>query len=285
MGLFGRRRGSNVEYGWIRGDGWALLRHRIDTAINEDGFLFVIIAGERGKGKSTLALNIAMHVYNNPELVEKSLAFTLDDYEYIVDKAGELRARDGRTKLIVWDDIGVHFSTYKWFSPHQRQKMIDFLENFQSVREEVAVLIGTVVEIEMLPPKLRTAANMIVDCQRRGQGKLFRYTRYLWLRKWKAVGTIEWGKTEESLYKRYRELKRLAHRARRKAKLVTFSKLAKIYAEVVKTLAEQGEVDLELLYGLGIVNKDGELTEFGYLVLKKAGLVLEDLLPEQGVVA
>ncbi len=86
----------------------------------------------------------------------------------------------------------------------------------------------------MLPPKLRSAANYIVDMQRRGYGKLFGYSRYLWLRKWKSLGVVETGKAPGDLYEAYRALKRRAHRARRKARLVTFSKLAKAYAEVLK---------------------------------------------------
>lgn len=278
MGLFGRRRLAAENYGWIHGDGWRLLRQRIENAIENDGFLFIIIAGERGKGKSSLALNIAQHVYGSRDLVLKSLVFTLDDYEYVVEKREELKASDGRTKLVLWDDIGVHFSTFKWFTPLQRQKMIDFLEGFQSVREDVAVLLATVVEIEMLPPKMRAASNLVIDCVRRGRAKVFTYSRYMWFRKWKVIGEVEWGPAEPSLYNEYREMKRRAHRARRKARIISHSKLVKAYAEVVASLYANGELDFETMYGMGLVTKDGDLTSFGYLVLRKAGLEPEQVL-------
>ncbi len=263
---------SGEEYGVIKGDGWKVLREKINEAINEDGFLFVLIIGERGKGKSTLALNILQHIYGDAALVKHSIVFTPDDYDSLTQnsvKYDGLRAEDGRVKAILWDDIGLHFSTYQWFTPHARQRMIEFIENFQTVREDVAVLIGTVVEAEMLPPKLRSSANYMVDCVRRGKAKLFGYSRYLWLRKWKALGSIEWSKTEPELYQYYRKLKRRAHRAKERARIVSRTKLARIYAELLQSLSN---IDFELLYGLGIVDKDGNITPFGEYVIRKAGL-------------
>jgi len=166
--------------------------------------------------------------------------------------------------------------------------MIDFLENFQSIREDVAVFIATVVELDMLPVKLRNAANYLVDTQKRGWGKVYGYSRILWLKKWKYMGEIVWSKADPQLYEKYRELKRMAHRARRKARVITYTKLVKAYAEVIKALYEKGELDVETLYGLGIIDKDYNITRFGILVLKRASLepeIIQDLLVSEGVVA
>ena len=267
------------EYNAIRGDGWKILEDKIRSAIEEDDFLFILIIGERGRGKSTLALNIAYSIYGEIDLVKKAVVFSPDDYDSVVmsSKYDYLRARDGRVKALLWDDIGLHFSTYQWFTPHARQRMTEFIENFQTVREDVAVLIGTVVEVEMLPPKLRSASNYMVDCVRRGKAKLFGYSRYLWFRKWKVAGEIYWTKTDPELYKYYKQLKKRAHKAKEKARIVSRTKLAKIYAELLKSLSRE-HIDFELLYGLGILDKDGNLTPFGEFVLAKAGLELEDLL-------
>ena len=240
---------------------WKVLREKINEALSNDGFLFVMVVGERGKGKSTLGLNILKHVYGDNELVKKALVFSIDDFDSMTQgrKYRELRLSDGRIAAVLWDDIGLHFSTYQWFTPHARQRMTEFIENFQTVREDVAVIIGTAVELEILPPKLRSAANYIIDCQRRGLGKLFGYSRYLWLRKWKVLGKIEWSKTEPQLYSYYKQLKRKAHRAKQKARIVSRTKLAKIYAELLRSLSN---IDFELLYGLGIVDKDGNTYKF-----------------------
>jgi len=267
------KRKSEEVYGLIEGNGWEKLRRRIREAIEEDGFLFILIIGERGKGKSTLALNIMQHIYGEERLVRNAVVFTPDDYDSLVfsrRRYRSLRADDGRIKAILWDDIGVHFSTYKWFTPHQRQRMIEFLEDFQAVREDVAVLVGTVVEEDMLPPKLRSAANYIVDCVKRGYGKVHGYTRVLWLKTWKVRGEIRWSKAEPGLYTWYRSMKRRAHRAKQRARTLTRTKLVKAYAEVLSSL--DGELDFETLYGLGIVNIRGEITPFGKVVLAKAGL-------------
>lgn len=275
--LFGYYEEEGEEYNVVRGDGWNVLKQKIGEAISEDGFLFILIIGERGKGKSTLALNILTHIYGDPRLVEQAIVFTADDYDSLTQSSRykQLRAGDGRIKAIMWDDIGLHFSTYQWFTPHARQRMIEFIENFQTVREDVAVLVGTAVEAEILPPKLRGAANLMIDCVRRGKGKVFGYSRYLWLRKWRVIGSIEWTKTEPGLYRAYREMKRRAHRAKERARIVSRTKLAKIYAELLLSLSD---IDFELLYGLGIVDKDGNLTPFGEYVLRKAGLDPEDYI-------
>ncbi|MCE4601262.1 MAG: hypothetical protein F7C38_06845 [Desulfurococcales archaeon] len=277
LSLFGSSRSRSVEYNIVRGNGWRLLRDKIDEAIHEDGFLFVLIIGERGKGKSTLALNVLNWIYGGDAgRVKRATIFTIDDYDSIVNKQDNLLSGgDGRIKALLWDDMGLHFSTYQWFIPHLRQRMTEFIENFQSVREDIAVLIGTVVEADMLPPKMRGTANYMVDCVRRGKAKLFGYKRYLWFKTWKVKGELEWTKADPNLYSYYKKMKKKAHRAKEKARIASRTKLAKIYADLLKSLSR---VDVELLYGLGIVDKDNELTPFGEYVLAKAGLVLEDLL-------
>lgn len=263
-----------LEPGYLGGDGWEKLWRRIQAAIEEDGFLFVLVIGERGKGKSSLALNIGLRVYGDPGLVEKALAFTVSDIDMIVEREKGLRAPDGRVKMIIWDDIGIHFSTYRWFMPHERHRMTSFIENFQAIREDVAVIIGTVVEPEMLPPKLRVAANAMVDLERRGYAKLMGYKRIMWMRTWRTVGDIVWGPAPEDLYARYRRLKRLAHQARRRSRTLGLAKLAKLYAKILVALEDY---DFETLYGFGIVDKSGRVTPFGKLVLQEAGLKPEAL--------
>jgi hypothetical protein len=270
MGLFGRaRRGASVEYGWIRGDGLRYLLDKMAEAETRDGFVFVLIVGGRGKGKSRLALNLAARVVGEENVLD-ALVFTIDDFDSKVNEPPKgLVAEDGRLRLLLWDDIGLHFSTYTWFTPHMRQRMQEFIENFQTVREDVAILIGTAVEVEILPPKLRSAANIIIDAQRRGRAKVFGYTRYLWFRKWKVVGEIEWGPAEPSLYEKYREMKRRAHRAKQRSRLLARTKLARAYLDVIHALMQNGGLDMETLYGLGIIDIRGRLTDFGKYVISR----------------
>ncbi len=274
--LFGISKEEVEEYSVIKGDGWRVLRDKIDDAINNDGFLFVLIIGERGKGKSTLALDILANIYDDAELVKKAIIFTMDDYDSLIQNTRYkgLRAGDGRIRAVMWDDMGLHFSTYKWFTPHERLRLTEFIENFQTVREDIAVLIGTVVEAEMLPPKIRGTVNMMIDCVRRGKAKLFGYKRYLWFKTWKVIGNIEWSRTEPQLYMEYKKMKRRAHRAKEKARLISRTKLARVYAELLSSLSD---IDFELLYGLGIVDKDGNLTPFGEYVLRKAQIPIEEI--------
>ena len=283
--IFGSRR-REYKYNTVQGDGWSIIKDKINEAVRDDGFLFVLIIGERGKGKSTLALNMLVNVYEDVEAVKRAIVFTPDDFDSLVQNPpSNVVASDGRVKAILWDDIGLHFSTYQWFTPHARQRMQEFIENFQTVREDVAVIIGTAVEAEMLPPKLRGTTNNMIDMVRRGKGKVFGYKRYLWFKTWRVIGEITWTKTEPSLYQYYKAMKRKAHRAKEKARVISRTKLAKIYADLLKSLSPS-HVDEELLYGLGIIDAWGNLTPFGEFVLSKAGLMLEDLLERaEGVVA
>lgn len=274
--LFGPA-GKEEEYNVVGGDGWELLKQKFREAIEEDGFVFVLIIGERGRGKSTLALNMLYNIYRDPGAVRRAIVFTPDDYDSLVQRGDGLRAEDGRIKALLWDDMGLHFSTYQWFIPHQRQRMMEFIENFQTVREDIAVLIGTVVEAEMLPPKMRGTVNYMIDAQKRGRAKLFGNKRYLWFKTWKVIGEITWTKTEPELYQYYKQMKRRAHRAKERARIISRTKLARIYAELLQSLSD---IDFELLYGLGIVDKDGQLTPFGEYVLKKAGIEPEELLEQ-----
>ena len=269
MGLFGRRRGASIEYGWVRGSGLNYLLQKTLEAETRDGFVFIMIIGERGKGKSSLALNLAARLVGEENVID-ALVFTIDDFDSKVSEPPEkLVAEDGRLKLLLWDDIGLHFSTYTWFTPHMRQRMQEFIENFQTVREDVAILIGTAVEVEILPPKLRSAANIMIDAQRRGKAKVFGYSRYLWFRKWKVVGEIEWGPSPPELYKQYREMKRRAHRAKQRSRLLARTKLAKAYLDVLRAMMQNGGLDLETLYGLGIIDIRGRLTDFGKYIISR----------------
>ena len=278
--MLGKKR--DVEYNVVRGSGWRLLWERMREAIEDDGFVFILIIGERGRGKSSLAINMIYHIYGSAEAVRKSIVYTMDDYDTLVyDRPHELLAWDGRIKAVLWDDMGLHFSAYQWFMPHQRQRLMEFMENFQSVREDIAVIIGTVVEAEMLPPKMRGTVNYMVDATRKGRAKLFGYKRYLWFKTWKVIGELEWTKTEPELYEYYKGMKRRAHRAKNKARIVSRTKLAKVYADLLKNISG---IDEELLYGLGIIDKDNNPTPFGEYVLNKAGLDLDELLSQQDTI-
>ena len=271
MGRIRRLFGTGDEKPLVSGDGLKFLMDRFRSAVEEDGFIFVLIVGERGRGKSSLALNLGYLVYGSWEAVLKSLVFTVDDFDSKVSRRPrELLADDGRIRLLIWDDMGLHFSTYRWFVPHERQRMMEFVENFQTVREDTAILIATAVEPDILPPKIRNAANIIVDCYRRGKAKVYTYVRRLWLRTWKVVGEIEWSRSDAETYARYREMKRVAHRAKQKARILAKTKLVSAYAKVLESLMDR--LDRELLYGLGIIDIDGNVTDFGKLVLRELGL-------------
>ena len=257
------------DCGWIRGSGLNVIMNAIARAEYSDGFAFILIIGERGRGKSSLALNLAGRVIGEENVLD-ALVFTIDDFDSkTTNPPDNLLAEDRRVRMLIWDDMGLHFSTYMWFTPHQRQRMQEFIENFQTVREDLAILVGTVAELEILPPKVRSSANIIIDCYRRSRAKVFTYTRYLWFRKWKVVGEIEWGPPIPDIYKKYREMKRRAHRAKKKIRLLSRTKLAKVYLDVLQALMAQEALDIDTLYGMGIIDINNNITDWGHYLLNK----------------
>lgn len=115
----------------------------------------------------------------------------------------------------------------------------------------------------------------MVDVYKRGKAKVFTHSRYLWLKRWKVVGEIEWTKCDADLYSYYKLLKRRAHLAKEKSRIVSRTKIAEVYAKVLSSMSE---IDVDLLYGLGIVDLHGNITPFGEYVLKHANIPPEDVL-------
>ena len=236
-------------------------------AIENDGFLFIGILGDKGLGKSVLTLNLAYEILEDWQKTLKHMIYTISDYNNIPYRSDLERHVDGRVKVIAWDDFALHTSSYGFTKRGEREALIDFVENFEVVREDVAVLIVNCATWEMIPPKLRDNAHVFIQMTKRGKGEIWVKSRgWLFLRRdYKKIGEIECEKIPDDVYRQYREMKRKAKAVKERMALIRQKEKAKALAE---ELTEEELNDPELLAAYGIYDLHGNLTEFGRLVMR-----------------
>ncbi len=238
----------------------------IQSAIEHDGFLFIGILGDKGRGKSVTGLNLLYQVLGDWEKVLKHTIFTIQDFQNIPYRSDLERYIDGRVKIVLWDDFALHTSSYGFWKA-DRENLTNFIEEFEIVREYVAVLVVTCATWDMIPPKLREQAHIFIQMTKKGKGEIWKKTRgWLFLRKdYKKIGEIQTEKIPNEIYNRYRQLKHKAVNVKRKMDILRREEKAK---ELAEKLTEEEWEDEELLIALGIKDVHGNLTEFGELVVK-----------------
>ncbi len=239
----------------------------INSAIGNDGFLFIGILGDKGLGKSVAGINLLYEVLKDWDKTLKHIIFTINDFANLGYRKDLERHEDGRVKIILWDDFALHTSSYGFSKKGERDQLVDFIEDFEVVREEVAVLVVTAATWEMIPPKLREAAHIFINMVKRGKGEVWAKRRsWLFLKKeFKKIGVIETEKIPEEVYNAYREMKRKAKKVKEKMSLLKQKEKAESLAE---ELTEEDWEDDLLLMALGIKDLHGNLTEFGKLVYR-----------------
>jgi len=193
--------------------------------------------------------------------------FTIQDFQNVADREDLERHEDGRVKILLWDDFALHTSSYGFWKKGFREDLSNFVEEFEIVREYVAVLVVTCATWDMIPPKLREQAHFFIQMVKRGKGEIWKKTRgWLFLKKeYKKIGEIETEKIPDEIYNKYRQLKHKAVRVKRKVDVLKKEEKAKQLAE---ELTEEDWKDEELLIALGIKDLHGNLTGFGELVMK-----------------
>ena len=211
-------------------------------------------------------------------IVLKHVIFTIHDY-YNIQYKNLIKDEYGRVKCIIWDDFALHSSVYRFMTSDNRF-LAAFIEDFEAVREDVAVFIATYATPEMVSPKLRDQANIIIDCYRRGRAKIYCKQRILWfINRFVKTGELRFSKIPKDIYLKYEELKRRA-------------KIAKEYEvyddEFIKKILEKLDQDdrtalmkikngkavdvdqrtLAKLLKIGLVDSHLELTPLGKEVLR-----------------
>ena len=243
------------------------LQKYIDSAIRNDGFLFIGILGDKGFGKSVLGLILVNNVLQDWNKTLKHTIFTIQDFSNLAYRSDLVRYEDGRVKIILWDDFALYTSSYGFSKKGERELLINFIEDFEVIREDVAVLVVTCATWEMIPPKIREQPHILIQMTKRGKGEIFKKSRsWLFLRRdYKKIGEIQTRKIPDEIYNKYRELKRKAKRVKEKITVLKKEEKAKQLAEELK---DEDWQDEEFLIALGVKDLHGNLTEFGKLVLR-----------------
>lgn len=129
------------------------IQHYIRSAIKNKGWELILIWGPQGKGKSTLMLQLLYYIYGDWDKVLDHVVFKFNEFDDVVDADVE---KYGRCRGLGWDDLGVHFnkSTKRW-----DKDVLEFLDEFDAIRPRLAVMIGTLVQLDEPVAGLRKIAT------------------------------------------------------------------------------------------------------------------------------
>lgn len=243
-------------------------------AIKSDGFCFIGITGEKGHGKSTLGWLLLVEIlkrigydvdFKHKDVLLSHLIFTIDDFFSIKNREKVIKWTDGRVCCALWDDFGLHTSSYA-FIKGEGDKVSDFIEMFEVVRENIAVLIVTAATFDLVPPKIRNSPNIMIDCYKKSEAKIYGKKRLLWFELlWKAIGKIKFDRLPIEFYNEYRSIKAKAIEVKRMMRVVKLEEKAESLA---KKLTKEDWQNDTLLITYGIKDMFGNYTPFGLLVRK-----------------
>lgn len=151
-----------IEYGQIIPD--ATLEDYLNIAVQKNGYETVGIHGTQGSGKSSFALQVAAWVMlahlkiklgRNPteqelwESVLNCLVFKPADF---VRKL-EAVTRGERLPIVVWDDIGVHYTSSTFRTDIEQYAAID--ATWAAIRTKVGVVVITIPVINRLAKNVK----------------------------------------------------------------------------------------------------------------------------------
>jgi len=247
--------------------------------VKKDGFGLILIFGDKGRGKSTLGLNIVYNTlkklypdYDDNVLWDQTVKhtlFTIEDFDNAPNRKDIWKWEDGRIPILLWDDFAMHTSSYG-FLRGEGGKIGEFLEDFEAVREDIAVIVITCATPEMIPPKMREAPQVYIKMTERGTGKIYvkeddkeGKTLFDKILVWKY--TITSSKVPDEFYQKYRELKKKAHEIKKKQRLMRKKEKAEELAEKIK---EWEWKDKLILSSYGIIDTFDNVTGFGELVIR-----------------
>ncbi len=135
-----------------------------DLILNEwytHGFLSVITFGRQGVGKSVYNIKVAAEVlgYLNrrltwKHLIDRYVLFSLDD---MIDRLLESEAR---IPVLVWDDAGVHGSSYLYFIDKRKVMLMSAL--FQTARVKLNTLLMNTPNPSFILRHFRSVDSLLV---------------------------------------------------------------------------------------------------------------------------
>ena len=152
-----------LQYGLLV-DGWGIEDYLLDAAFNEDGYETVAVTAVQGCGKSTRALQMLAWIKEEElrrklgrEPTERELWESV--LEAIIFKPSELVSRleavpdNEPLTCLLWDDIGVHFTSSTYKTDIDQYAAID--ATWAAIRTKVHVMLLTIPNITRLAKNLK----------------------------------------------------------------------------------------------------------------------------------
>ena len=188
----------------------------IRDAVDNDGYLWIVVHGPPRSSKSTLALWASYYIYRDWDKVLKSVVFNLSGVMQRI-KSGtperwpSLNGLHSRVPIIVWDDYGVHSNK----ADTQHSSAFDIFKGaFDCLGTEIGVLLATAVDAGEATQQLQNKYNVEVIVPQKGNYKFdvcdwnqdFHGFRNKMTKHWKQMGVFPPLPME--IYKEYDGMRR-----------------------------------------------------------------------------
>lgn len=164
------------------------LFREIREAIDEDGYLWIVVHGPPRSSKSTLALWAAYEIYGDWDKVLAATVFNLPGVMHRIRNGVPERwpTRNGlhmRVPILLYDDFGVHSN--KADTQHSTAWDI-FKGGFDCIGTEIGVLMATMVNAEEATSQLQNKYNVEVTVKRKGH---YKFDKVEWLQDFRGFRT------------------------------------------------------------------------------------------------
>ena len=134
-------------FGLIK-DGWTLEDYIVD-AVRNGGYETILLWGVQGAGKSTRMLQMGYWVYKDWDAVLKSIVFKPSEF---VKRLREVPLKT-RIPCLLWDDIGVHYTSSTFRTNIQQYEAID--ATWAAIRTKCNAIILTIPLIDRLAKNIK----------------------------------------------------------------------------------------------------------------------------------
>ena len=231
-----------------------------------DEFNSIIICGKKGRGKSTLAMWLSYHIYQDWKRV-------LDRIEYdpisISNMLNDALMKDYIIPAIIWDDAAAYgsYDPNTYYSPVMKA----LKGAYETVRVSCPLMIFTAASPKRLAPFLREDVSVIVKVRKKGLAHVFRVIDVLkWNDPLNMILVLKWeenvsfGAIPEDVYSKYSKM--------RKEMLRKFTKFMKEYESLLTpsefaAMVNESPARIRALIKLGVI-KEGVINAFGEYRIK-----------------
>lgn len=160
----------------------------VSEAIFDDGYLWIVIHGPPRSSKSTLALHLANHVYQDWDKVLDCIVFNLTTLMQRIqngkpDRWPTRNKLHNRVPILIYDDFGVHSN--KADTQHSMAWDI-FKGGFDCIGTELGILLATMVNAEEATSQLQNKYNAEITVKSKGN---YKYDKVEWMQDFRGFRT------------------------------------------------------------------------------------------------